>query len=77
MARSLQWKRTGISLLLSPEAMKVDTLHCLLKFPNETNIKVRTSIVMQLPSNNFPFMEAMEACMSRSQFTAYKVLLPR
>ena len=60
-----------------PEAMKVNTLHRMFKFLNETDMEVQTSIAMQLPSNSFPFMGAMEARASRSQFTAYEVRLPR
>ena len=68
---------TDTVVLEFPEAMKVNTLHRMFKFLNETDMEVQTSIAMQLPSNSFPFMGAMEARASRSQSTAYEVRLPR
>ena len=68
---------TDTVVLEFPEAMKVNTLHRMFKFLNETDMEVQTSIAMQVPSNSFPFMGAMEACASRSQSTASEVRLPR
>ena len=68
---------TDTVVLEFPEAMKVNTLHCMFKFLKEADIEVQTSIAMQLPSNSFPFMGAMEARASRSHPTAYEVRLPR
>ena len=68
---------TDTVVLEFPEAMKVNTLHCMFKFLHETDMEVQTSIAMQLPSNSFQFMGAMEARASRSQSTAYEVRLPR
>ena len=53
-------------VLECPEPMKVNTLLCLFKFLNETDMEVQISIAMRLPSNSFPLMAAMEARLSRS-----------
>ena len=50
---------TDTVVLEFPEAMKVNMLHRMFKFLNETDMEVQTSIAMQLPSNSFPFMGAM------------------
>ena len=68
---------TDTVVLEFPEAMKVNMLHRMFNFLNEIDMEVQTSIAMQLPSNSFPFMGAMEARASRSQSTAYEVRLPR
>ena len=68
---------TDTVVLEFPEAMKINTLHCMFKFLNDTDMEVQASIAMQLLSNNFPFMGAMEARASRSQSTAYEVRSPR
>ena len=68
---------TDTIVLEFAEAMKVNSLHRMFKLLNETDVEVETSIAMQLPSNSFPFMGAMEARESRSQSPAYEVRLSR